>query len=259
MKDFGPLQYFLGVEVLKSATGLHLSQTRYTQDLLNDLNMENCKGVPTPMTHSSVTAKDTQLADEKLYRKAIGKLHYLSLTRPDIGFVVGKLSQFMHKLMITHWTTFKRVLRYLKNTSSYGLSISNNKDYKIRGYSDADWTRDPIDKTSTTGYIIFLGNNPISWSSKKQRSMFRSSTKVEYQAVAATVAEINLNWITNLLRELHINLQTPPTVFCDISTTYVCANPVFHSKMKHVAIDFHFVRDQVEHNKLQVNHLHATN
>ena len=109
-------------------------------------------------------------------------------------------------------------------------------------YSDADWAGDPTDRTSTTGYILFYGSNPISWSSKKQKTVARSSTEAEYRAVASALAETN--WVTNLLSELRVPLTAIPKIMCDnVGTTYLCQNPVFHSRMKHIAIDFHFVRE----------------
>ncbi|KAK2998975.1 hypothetical protein RJ639_024648, partial [Escallonia herrerae] len=123
-------------------------------------------------------------------------------------------------------------------------------------YSDSDWAGDPTDRTSTTGYVTYLGSTPISWCSKKQRSVSRSSTEAEYRAVAAALAETN--WLTNLLRELRFPLKAIPRILCDnVGTTYICENPVFHSKMKHIAIDFHFVRDQVQRKEVEVKHLHS--
>lgn len=140
--------------------------------------------------------------DGTLYRRVIGKLHYLSFTRPDIAFTVNKLSQFMHNQRQSHWKAVKRLLRYLRHTCQYGIQISKAPDSRLVIYSDSDWAGDPNDRTSTSGYITILSSTPISWSSKKQRSVSRSSTEAEYRVVAAAVAETN--WLTNLLRELHV-------------------------------------------------------
>ncbi|KAK3020284.1 hypothetical protein RJ639_045833 [Escallonia herrerae] len=138
-------------------------------------------------------------------------------------------------------------------TSSTPTSAPDNR---LLVYSDPDWAGDPTDRTSTTGYVTYLGSTPISWCSKKQRSVSRSSTEAEYRAVAAALAETN--WLTNLLRELRFPLKAIPRILCDnVGTTYICENPVFHSKMKHIAIDFHFVRDQVQRKEVEVKHLHS--
>ncbi|KAK3033899.1 hypothetical protein RJ639_033534 [Escallonia herrerae] len=138
-------------------------------------------------------------------------------------------------------------------TSSTPTSAPDNR---LLVYSDFDWAGDPTDRTSTTGYVTYLGSTPISWCSKKQRSVSQSSTEAEYCAVAAALAETN--WLTNLLRELRFPLKAIPRILCDnVGTTYICENPVFHSKMKHIAIDFHFVCDQVQRKEVEVKHLHS--
>lgn len=162
----------------------------------------------------------------------------------------------MHAPSIYHWQAVKRLLRYLKQTQSYGLKILRNGSPLLSIYSDADWAGDHDDRTSTSGYILYLGNNHISWCSRKQNTVARSSTEAEYRAVAAAIAESN--WVVNLLRELKYPLQDIPTVYCDnVGATYLCHNNVFHSRMKHIAVDFHFVRDQVQKKELYVTHVHS--
>ena len=105
-----------------------------------------------------------------------------------------------------------------------------------------------------SAYIVYLGRHLISWSSKKQRTVARSSIKAEYRLVATTTSEIN--WICFLLTELGITLPTPPIIYCDnVGATYLCSNSVFHSRMKHVAIDYHFIQDQVQSGALRVTHV----
>ncbi|OIT03526.1 retrovirus-related pol polyprotein from transposon tnt 1-94, partial [Nicotiana attenuata] len=194
--------------------------------------------------------------DGTLYRRVIGKIHYLSFTRPDIAFAVSKLSQFMHQPGVSHWKAVKCLLRYLCHTAHLGIKLAKKSAAQLVAYSDSDWAGDPLDRTSITGYVVYLGDSPISWSSKKQRSVSRSSTEAEYRAVAATTSEVV--WLKNLLRELHFPLSSSPRILCDnMSTTYICANPAFHSRMKHVEIDFHFVRQLVQSKALEVHHLHA--
>lgn len=124
----------------------------------------------------------------------------------------------------------------------------------LHAFSDADCTGDSDDYVSTNAYIIYLGSQPISWTSKKQNGVARSSTEAEYRSVANTAAE--LRWITSLLHELGINTKTTPTIYCDtIGATYLCANHVFHSRMKHLALDYHFVRGQIQQGCLHVAHV----
>lgn len=137
---------------------------------------------------------------------------------------------------------------------TYGLHFNNGNSSQLLAYSDADWGGIADTRHSTSAYVIFLGQNPISWSSNKQRTVARFFTEAEYRAVASDVAE--LNWLTNLLHELRVKLPRAPKIFVITlaSLTYVC-NPVFHSRMKHVAIDFHFVREQVESRKFSIHHI----
>ncbi|CAL9215496.1 unnamed protein product, partial [Arabidopsis halleri] len=124
----------------------------------------------------------------------------------------------------------------------------------LHAYSDADWAGDSEDYVSTNGYLTYLGRNPVSWSSKKQRGVARSSTEAEYRAVANTASEVR--WLCSLLTELKIPLPTAPVIYCDnIGATYRCANPVFHSRMKHIALDYHFVRNQIQSGMLRVSHV----
>lgn len=148
----------------------------------------------------------------------------------------------------------KRILRYLHGTISYGLRYSKQNGIHLHGFSDSNWGGDAIDRCSTTGYSIFHGSNLISWISKKQRIVSRSSTEAEYRAVANTTSE--LAWIESLLREIGFSLAATPTLWCDnLSTTYLTSNPIFHSRTKHLELDFHFVRERVAAKSLIVRYI----
>ncbi|KAG7586548.1 Zinc finger CCHC-type [Arabidopsis thaliana x Arabidopsis arenosa] len=256
IKDPTDLHYFLGIEVTRSPRGLHLMQRKYIMDLLNKNNMLDAKPVTTPLP---TTPKLTLLTGEKLpdasqYRSVVGSLQYLSFTRPDIAYAVNRLSQFVHQPTDAHWNAAKRVLRYLAGTPTHGIQLTASSPMTLHAFSDADWAGDTEDYVSTNGYLIYLGRNPISWSSKKQRGVARSSTESEYRAVANTAAEVR--WLCSLLFEMKISLPTAPVIYCDnIGATYLCANPVFHSRMKHIALDYHFVRNQIQDGMLRVSHV----
>ena len=158
----------------------------------------------------------------------------------------------MHSPSNSHWGALKRLLRYLKGTISHGLLLSNTCDMVIKAFSDVDWASCPDDRRSTTGYVVYLGNNPISWSSKKQHTIARSSTELEFGAIAAAVAKVT--WIQSMCLELGLFIKPSPTLFCDnIGALYLTTNPVFHSRMRHVEIDFHYVREKVFKKDLQVH------
>lgn len=259
LKDLGPLRYFLGVEVIPTAARIFLTQQQYIQNLLERTKMSKANPVPTPMAvNTNISISDGMLLQTATeYRQVIGSLQYLSFTRPDVAFCVNKLAQFMHKPTDVHWESVKRLLRYLKGTQTFGLSLRKNSPLVLHAFSDADWAGNRDDSTSTTAYTVFLGTNPISWCSQKQKSVSRSSTEAEYRSVANTASE--LSWLVSLLGELGVQSSISPTIYCDnLNTTYVCANPKMHSKMKHVRIDFHFVRDRVEEGSLRVTHVSST-
>jgi hypothetical protein len=179
-------------------------------------------------------------------------MQYTTITRPDLTFPVNKVSQFFAQPTESHWQEVKRILRYIKGTLHYGLKILPSSDFNIIAFCDADWAGCPDDRRSTTGFAIFLGPNIISWSSKKQSTVSRSSTEVEYRAMAVTAAEVS--WINALLEELWCSSTKVPALWCDnLSATFLAANPVFHVRTKHIELDYHFVREKLSAKQLTVH------
>ena len=176
------------------------------------------------------------------------------MTRSDISFVVNKLSQFMHAPSVHHWGVVKRLLHYLNGTRFLGIRLLADTPLTLHGFSNTNWAGNLDDRTCTRAFLIFFGANIISWSSTKQRMVAPSSTEVKYHAIMAAAAK--LQWVKSLLSELLALVRLPPTLFSDnLGATYLSANPVFHSRMKHLVIDYYFVHDLVQLSELHVVHV----
>uniref|UniRef100_A0A2N9IVG5 Integrase catalytic domain-containing protein n=1 Tax=Fagus sylvatica TaxID=28930 RepID=A0A2N9IVG5_FAGSY len=212
MKDLGPLSYFLGLEVSSSSDGYYLTQAKYTSDLISRAGITDSKIVDTPIEYNNRlnTHDGEPLPDATLYRQLVGSLVYLTVTRPDISYAVHIVSQFMAAPRSLHYAAVLRILRYLKGTLFHGLHFSSQSSLTLQAYSDADWAGDPTDRRSTTGYCFLLGDSLISWRSKKQSVVARSSTEAEYRALADTTAE--LLWLRWLLQDLGIDCSTAGTL-----------------------------------------------
>lgn len=172
--------------------------------------MAGAKSISTPMMSGSLPSarQGALLSDVRLYRSVVGALQYATFTRPEISFSVNKACQFMHSPTVTHWQLVKRILRYLKGTASHGLLLSPSRSLSLHGYADAGWASDPDNRKSTSGFCIFFGGNLISWGSKKQSIISRSSTEAEYRCLATAASE--LIWLNSLFCDLYISLLQKP-------------------------------------------------
>ncbi|CAL2254173.1 unnamed protein product [Prunus armeniaca] len=180
-------------------------------------------------------------------------IFYLTFTRPDLSYAVNSVCQYMTAPTDLHWLLVKRILRYLQGTLDHGLKFSTGP-WQLHAFSDADWAGDVNTRRSTTGFVVFLGPNPISWQSKKQTSVARSSTEAEYRSLAHTSADIA--WIRQVLQDLKVRLPQQPVLHCDnLSAIALSSNPVYHSRIKHLDIDFHFVRERVQRRDLIVQYI----
>ncbi|GJX51141.1 ribonuclease H-like domain-containing protein [Tanacetum coccineum] len=255
MTDLGALNYFLGISVVRHPTGLFLSQKKYARQLLERAHMVNCNPSRTPIdTDSKLGPDGVPVQDPTLYRSLAGGLQYLTFTRPDLSYAVQQVCLYMHDPREPHFAALKRIMRYVQGTLELGLQLYASATTSLVGYTDADWAGCPSTRRSTSGYCVFLGDNLLSWSAKRQHTISRSSAEAEYRGVANVVAETA--WIRNLLRELHSPLLTATLVYCDnVSAVYMSANPVQHQRTKHIEIDIHFVRDMVKAGHVRVLHV----
>ena len=199
-------------------------------------------------------AEGAPLVNGTDFRSLTGALQYLTFTRPDIAYAIHQVCLHMHNPREPHLAALKRILWYIRGTLHLGLLLRPSTQSDLLVYSDADWTGCPDTRKSTSGYAVFLGDNLVSWSSKRQNAVSRSSAEAEYRAVANAVAEVS--WLRQLLVELHVPLRRTALVYCDnISTVYMSSNPVQHQRTKHVEIDLHFVRERVATGDVCVLHV----
>ena len=259
MKDLGVLHHFLGVAVQLCSEGLFLSQRQYTLDVLERAGMTDCKLCSTPVdTHAKVSSTaGAPVSDPTQYRSLVSVLQYLIFTRPDISYAVQQVCLYMHDPRDGHLSAVKRILRYLRGTLGHGLLLRPSSTSALVVYTDADWASCPDTRKSTPCYAVFLGDNLVSWSSKRQPTVSRSSAEAEYRVVANDVAEAC--WLRQLLQELHSPLTSSTLVYCDnVSAVYLSTNPVQHQRTKHVEIDLHFVRERVAIGDVRVLHVPTT-
>uniref|UniRef100_A0A803PC32 Reverse transcriptase Ty1/copia-type domain-containing protein n=1 Tax=Cannabis sativa TaxID=3483 RepID=A0A803PC32_CANSA len=226
LKDLGHLRFFLGIEISRSPQGIYISQRPFTLQLLNETGYLGSKPVSTPMEPNlKLSSTDGQLlSNPTTYRSLIGKLLYLTITRPDLSYAVNRLKTSLN----------------------------------IKVFSDADWGSCIDTRRSISGYCVFIGNSLVSWKSKKQATVSRSSAEAEYRAMAHATCEIT--WILAILKDFKICHTTPAILYCDNDAAlHISENPVFHERTKHVDIDCHIVREKVQQGTIKMLHVSSNN
>jgi hypothetical protein len=261
IRDLGPIQYILGMQVYRDRPNrrLYLCQKKYTQDIISKFNLQHLRPVTTPLDKDKplTTSQCPTSDDEKKfmstipYLSAVGSLMYLSVgTRPDITHAVSIVSRFSHNPGREHWAAVQRIYQYLNGTLDYSLQYGDSPSSSIPRfniYSDSDYAGSD-DAKSTSGYALFVGNSCVSWASKRQGVVARSTTEAEY--VAANAAGGEAMFFRNLFEELGYPCHHPtPLKIDNLSTISVSKNPEHPQKMKHINVAFHWLRQAVVEDK----------
>lgn len=244
------------MEIGYTSDGIILSQAKFTKELLTDNGISQFKSVATPLPLNLKLQTDDShpYADPELYRSLVGKLNFLTNTRPDLSYSVQTLSQFMQHPSVSHFSALQHLLNYVHSTAGQGIFLKAGDQLTLQAYSDSDWGACLDTRRSVTGYLLLLGSSPISWKSKKQSNVSKSSSEAEYKAMYAAASEIT--WLVRLLEELDVTNLKPVTLNCDNqSAMYIAQNPVFHERTKHIAIDCHFTREKVLEGLLHLSYV----
>lgn len=254
MKDLGPLKYFLGIEVSRSTKGIFLSQRKYTLDLLEETGMSACQPIDTPLDGGLKLffEPDQVPVDKRRYQRLVGRLMYLAHTRPDLAYALSVISQFMHNPGEQHMSAVMRILRYLKSAPGKGILFAKNENQQnVRVYTDADWAGSIDDRRSTSGYFTFVGGNLVTWRSKKQNVVARSSAEAEFRGMALGLCEAL--WLKLLLSDLGYPPELPILLYCDNKAACdIAHNPVQHDRTKHVEVDRFFIKEKLDEKILEL-------
>ena len=263
MKDLGKLKNFLGIDFTQIDGEIKMNQKRYITKILQRFDMSDCKARSTPCEYKLNFDKEGESVDQKRYREVVGSLIYvMTCTRPDLSYIVSKLSQHLAEPKEQHMVTAKHVLRYLKGTVEQELCYKrSDSKLKLFSYCDADWAADQNDRKSTTGYCFSLCKTGpiISWKSKKQATVALSTCEAEYMALAAATQECF--YLVQLLKGMvnDLDFVEPVTIFEDNQGAIALSkNLVCRQRCKHVVITYHFVRSAVSDGNISIEYCPTT-
>lgn len=262
MKDLGKISSFLGIQFIQKEAEIRMNQKRYIQRMLERFGMSDCKPRSTPCELKTDTttcggSDANETVNSREYREIVGSLIYaMTCTRPDISWVVSRLSQTLAQPTREDLVTAKQVLRYLKGTNDFELIFKkSSEDLDLIAYSDSDWASSVKDRRSTTGYCFALTKEGpvISWKTKKQPTVALSTCEAEYIGLATTTQESM--YLTQLLNGMDRKRYTCTKLFGDNQGAIALSkNPVNRQRSKHIDVKYHFIREAVNEGKIRIEH-----
>jgi hypothetical protein len=264
--DLGEAHFFLGIEISRDRAKhtITLSQTKYVKEIMSRFNKSNLHAVSTPAELGIRLDKSDKTAEACMvqeYQKQIGSLMYLmTKTRPDIAFAVSCCARFMSNPDATHFRALDRVWKYLAGTVDYSLVYTPSEHrLHLSGFVDSDWGGDYPTRKSTTGYIFFYANAPVSWSSKIQKTVALSSCEAEYMALKEAIKEFV--WLTSLFNGIG-SLKTCNSKILltdNQSAIDLSKNPEYHARSKHIDIQYHYVREIIQSGQVSLKYVSTKN
>jgi Reverse transcriptase (RNA-dependent DNA polymerase)/GAG-pre-integrase domain len=268
ISDLGEAKHCVGIAIRRNRTNktVHLSQKALIDKIIQQFGQQDCHPVSTPMDpglklhrpdKSLLSKQDTERLTKIPYRSLVGCLIYLAVgTRPDISYAVQQLSQFLDNYSNTHWTAAVRVVRYLRGTRDLELTLGGANPIKILGFTDSDWANCPDTRRSVGGYLFSLGSGPISWQSRRQRTVATSSCEAEY--TAAFEASKEAIWLRTLLSSIGFSPTSSTDLLCDNNATITLSeDPAFHARVKHFDVRYHFLRERVQSNEITLSYVNT--
>jgi len=218
--------------------------------------MEDCCPTDNPVEYGTKLTKEGErdLVNPTYYKSIVGCLRYLTCTRPDILYGDGLINRYMEKPRSSYLKTTKWILRFVKGTASYGLFYSSLQNLEITGYSDSDWAGSLEDRKSTIGFVFFMGETALTWTSKKQSIVALSTCEAEYIAAASCVC--HAIWLRKLMEDLQQKQSKATRIFVDNKSAIALAkNPVHHERSKYIDTRFHFIREHIKEGDVELLHV----
>ena len=247
MRDLGFPSFFLGMHIIKTTQGLVLQQHQYAQQILSFANMSSCVPSGTPMDSKLKLARrqpQESVCDQHLYRQIVGALLYLCNSRPDLCFSVSTLCKYVSDPSKAHWSALQRVLQYLKKTVNFGILYRNTGSVKLECFADSSWKSDPDDGKSVSGFVLSINQSPVVFASRKQERVAKSTTEAEYYSLSSAVQDVL--WCRQVQQFFGWPCLEATNIFQDnLRTIDFANNPTSHTRMKHIPLEHHFIRDEV--------------
>jgi len=198
------------------------------------------------------------MEDTTMYRCIVGSLIYMTITRPNLNYAVGVVSQFMQTSRKPHLDVVRHILKYIKHTLQCRIFYEAKNQLQIHGYTDANWAGNVSDRRLTSGFMFSFGSGAVSWNSKKQPTIALSSTEAEYKGVAIIACEIV--WLQKLFSDLGQSVDAPVVIYCDnISSILLINNPVYHARTKHIEVHYHFIKEKILAKEIDLIHVSTEN